>query len=125
MGASKHTQVHKCRNRTFLAVRLYCESGGAKGAWATMNCCNLARRSVVNVTSNSHSLNEALKQKRPEYGERHGNVVFQHHSAQQHIGSPIKETLEAFRWDVLPHPRGRGAEVWRGDVSSSSDRSSK
>jgi len=49
-------------------------------------------------------LNNALKNKRPEYAKRHDKVIFQHDNARPHVGKIVKATLEALGWDVLPHP---------------------
>jgi histone-lysine N-methyltransferase SETMAR len=50
------------------------------------------------------NLKRALQEKRSEYAKRHDKVIFQHDNARPHIAKPVKETLEALRWDVLPHP---------------------
>lgn len=49
-------------------------------------------------------LSRALKEKRPKYAKRHDKVIFQHDNARPHVAKPVKETLEALNWDVLPHP---------------------
>ncbi|UYV73022.1 hypothetical protein LAZ67_10001583 [Cordylochernes scorpioides] len=49
-------------------------------------------------------LSRALKIKRPQYAKRHDKVIYQHDNARPHVAKVVKETLEAFQWDVLPHP---------------------
>lgn len=49
-------------------------------------------------------LSRALHQKRPEYAKRHDRLIFQHDNARPHVARPVKETLEALGWEVLPHP---------------------
>ena len=51
----------------------------------------------------SMHLSRALKLKRPQYAKRHDEVIFQH-NARPHVAKVVKETLDAFDWDVLPHP---------------------
>ena len=46
-------------------------------------------------------LSRALKQKRSDYAKRRDKVIFQRDNAQAHVAKPIKETLEALKWDVL------------------------
>ena len=49
-------------------------------------------------------LNNALQRKRPEYAKRHDKVIFQHDNSRPHVARSVKDTLEALRWEVLPHP---------------------
>lgn len=49
-------------------------------------------------------LSSSLKAKRPEWAQRHGKVIFLHDNARPHVAKPVKETLEALGWNVLPHP---------------------
>ena len=44
-------------------------------------------------------LNEALREKRPEYQKRQHKVIF----APSHTAKPVKETIEAFSWEILSH----------------------
>ncbi|UYV84120.1 hypothetical protein LAZ67_X001233 [Cordylochernes scorpioides] len=46
---------------------------------------------------------EPLKIKRPLYAKRHDKVIYQHDNARPHVAKVVKETLEAPKWDVLPH----------------------
>jgi len=48
-------------------------------------------------------LNHALLQKRPEYQKRQHKVIFLHDNAPAHKSKPVKDTLEALGWEVLPH----------------------
>ncbi|GFV19017.1 mariner Mos1 transposase [Trichonephila clavipes] len=49
-------------------------------------------------------LRRALKNKRPQYNERHDKVILQHDSARPHVAKVIKTYLETLKWEVLPHP---------------------
>lgn len=49
-------------------------------------------------------LNRAVQLKRPQYADRHGKVIFQHDNARPHVHKSVKETLESFKWELLPHP---------------------
>ena len=49
-------------------------------------------------------LSRALKDKRPQYTERHEKVILQHDNARPHVAKVVKTYLETLRWDVLPHP---------------------
>ena len=48
-------------------------------------------------------LNRALKDKRPQYNERHDKVILQHDNARSHVAK-VKTYLETLKWEVLPHP---------------------
>ena len=41
-------------------------------------------------------LNQALREKRPEYQERQYKVILLHDNAPLHTAKPVKETIEAF-----------------------------
>ena len=45
-------------------------------------------------------LSRALKDKRPQYNERHDKVILQH--ARPHVAKVIKTYLETLKWEVLP-----------------------
>ena len=49
-------------------------------------------------------LKQALIIKRPDWGNRHDKLIFQHDSARPHIAKPVKNHLENVGWEVLPHP---------------------
>ena len=49
-------------------------------------------------------LRQALKEKRPQYQEGHGNVILQHDNARPHVARPVKSYLTTLKWEVLPHP---------------------
>ena len=49
-------------------------------------------------------LSRALKDKRPQYNERHDKVILQHNNARPHVAKVIKTYLETLKWEVLPHP---------------------
>jgi len=48
-------------------------------------------------------LSWALREKRPEYETRQHKVILLHDNARSHVTKAVKETLEALRWEVLPH----------------------
>jgi [histone H3]-lysine36 N-dimethyltransferase SETMAR len=50
------------------------------------------------------NLNHALIEKRPEWARRHGKAILLHDNAPSHTAKPVKDTLTALRWEVLPHP---------------------
>ena len=49
-------------------------------------------------------LSRELKEKRPQYNERHDKVILQHDNARPHVASAVKTYLETLKWEVLPHP---------------------
>lgn len=49
-------------------------------------------------------LNRALKEKRPEFHQRHDKVIFQHDNARPHVAIPVQNYLGNINWEVLPHP---------------------
>ena len=49
-------------------------------------------------------LSRALREKRPEYEQRHDKVILLHDNARPHVAKAIKKYLETFKWNVLPHP---------------------
>jgi len=46
----------------------------------------------------------ALREKRPEYEQRHDKVILLYDNARPHVIKIVKKYLETFKWDVLPHP---------------------
>ena len=48
-------------------------------------------------------LNQALREKRPEYQKRQHKVSLLHDNAPSHTAKPVKETIEAFSWEILSH----------------------
>lgn len=50
------------------------------------------------------NLNYALIEKRPEWARRHGKVILLHDNAPSHTAKPVKDTLAALGWEILPHP---------------------
>jgi len=44
-----------------------------------------------------------LREKRPEYEQRHDKVILLH-DARPHVAKIVKKYLETLKWDVLPHP---------------------
>ncbi|GFV74163.1 mariner Mos1 transposase [Trichonephila clavipes] len=49
-------------------------------------------------------LSRALKDKRPQYNERHDKVILQHANARPHVVKVVKTYLETLKWEVLCHP---------------------
>jgi len=49
-------------------------------------------------------LSRALREKRPEYEQRHDKVILLHDNARPHVAKVIKRYLETLKWDVLLHP---------------------
>ena len=47
--------------------------------------------------------NQALREKRPEYQKRQHKVILLHDNALSHTAKPVKETIEAFSWEILSH----------------------
>ena len=48
-------------------------------------------------------LNQALREKRPEFQKRQHKVILLHDNAPSHTAKPVKETIEAFSWEILSH----------------------
>jgi len=49
-------------------------------------------------------LSRALREKRPEYEQRHDKVILLHDNARPHVTKVVKKYLKTLKWDVLPHP---------------------
>ncbi|GFU38207.1 mariner Mos1 transposase [Trichonephila clavipes] len=49
-------------------------------------------------------LSRALKDKRPQYNEKHDKVILQHDNAPPHVAKVVKTYLETLKWEVLPYP---------------------
>ncbi|GFW24603.1 mariner Mos1 transposase [Trichonephila clavipes] len=47
---------------------------------------------------------QALKDKRPQYNERHDKVILQHDNSRPHVAKVVKTYLKTLKWEVLPHP---------------------
>jgi len=51
-------------------------------------------------------LNRALKDKRPQYNERHDKVILQHDNTRPHVTKhTVKTYLEMLQWEIPPHSR--------------------
>ena len=48
-------------------------------------------------------LSQALREKRPQYEQRHEKVILQNDNARPHIAQPAKTSLETLKWKLLPH----------------------
>lgn len=49
-------------------------------------------------------LHRALREKRPDYEQRHEKLIFLHDNAPSHTSKIVRNYLEALNWEVLPHP---------------------
>jgi len=49
------------------------------------------------------NLNQTLCEKRPENQKRQHKVILLHDNAPSHTAKLIKETIEAFGWEILSH----------------------
>lgn len=49
-------------------------------------------------------LSRALREKRPQYEQRHNKVILQHDNARPHVAKQVKNYLETLNWEILPHP---------------------
>lgn len=49
-------------------------------------------------------LSRALREKRPQFEQRHDKVILQHDNARPHVATAVKTYLETLKWEVLPHP---------------------
>ena len=47
---------------------------------------------------------EPLREKWPEYKQRHDKVILLHDNARPHVAKAVKKYLETLKWNVLPHP---------------------
>jgi len=49
-------------------------------------------------------LHRALREKRPDYQQRHEKLIFLHDNAPSHTSKIVRNYLEALNWEVLSHP---------------------
>ena len=49
-------------------------------------------------------LRQALREKRPQYVQRHEKVILQHDNARPHVDKSVKTDLETLKLEVLPDP---------------------
>ncbi|UYV81031.1 hypothetical protein LAZ67_19002577 [Cordylochernes scorpioides] len=47
-----------------------------------------------------HSLREALNEKRPEWREKHNNLILQHDNAPAHNATVVKNTIKDLGWEL-------------------------
>jgi len=48
-------------------------------------------------------LSRALREKRPEYEQRHDEVILLHDNARSYVAKVVKKYLETLKWDVFGH----------------------
>jgi len=95
-----HRPQHQYHGRTFM-VRRSC-SDGIKRVLFTMSCWNLAiPLRAIGIGYNWFIW--ALREKRPEYKQRHDKVILLHNNARPHVAKVLKKYLKTFKWYVLPH----------------------
>jgi len=58
-------------------------------------------------------LSHALREKRPEYEQRHDKVILLHDNVRPHVAKVVKKYLETLKWDVLSH------SLYSPDIASS------
>ena len=46
----------------------------------------------------------ALREKWPQYEQRHEKVILQHDNARPHVAKPVKTYLETLKWEIPSHP---------------------
>ena len=46
-------------------------------------------------------LNQALRERQPEYQKRQHKVILLHDNTPSHTAKPVKETIEAFSWEIF------------------------
>jgi len=49
------------------------------------------------------NLNQALCEKRPKYQKRQHKMILLHDNAPSQTAKLVKETIEAFGWEILSH----------------------
>jgi len=96
-----NTLNHKCITSFFtIKSRISEKNGGSKVVYLikpgeTVNT-ECYRQQMIN-------LNQALCEKRSEYQKRQHKVILLHDNALSHTAKLVKETIEAFSWEILPH----------------------
>lgn len=48
-------------------------------------------------------LKQTIHQKRPEWEERHANLILHHDNARSHVAQPVQTYHEGLNWEVLAH----------------------
>ena len=76
--------------------------GGTRKVWSIMSYWSR------NVNTKRYQqqlidLNRSLLKKRLEYQKRQHKIIFLHDNAPSHTTKPVRNTLEALSWEVLPH----------------------
>ena len=95
-------QVHQRQNEISMLRRLCCASGRIK----EVIYYELLKPSET-ITGDRYRLirlNQALKEKRPEWDNRHNKLILLHDDARPHVAKPVKKYLEGVKWEILPHP---------------------
>jgi len=96
-----HRPQHQHHGRTFI-VRRSCSVSGTKRILFTMSCWSYF------ITGNRYRLqlirlSRALREKWPEYEQRHDKIILLHDNARPHVAKVIKKYLKILKWDVSPH----------------------
>ena len=58
---------------------------------------------IVRYRQQMIDLNQASREKRPEYQRRQHKVILLHDNAPSHTAKPVKETIKAFSWEIPSH----------------------
>jgi len=96
---------HRPQDQITLAGRRCSMFGGTRRSiMSIMSYWSLAKRLIPNAINNNwFDLNRSLLKKRPEYQKRQHKVIFLYDNAPSHTAKPVRDTLEALSWKVLPH----------------------
>ena len=63
-------------------------------------------------------LSRALREKRPQYAERHDKVILQHDNARPHVAKGVK----TLKWEALCYPTRRIHQILLHPITTCSDR---
>ena len=100
-----HRPQHQHHGRTFMIRKSCSVSGGTKRVLFDYELL----KPGDSITGDRYRLqlirlSHALREKRPEYEQRHDKVIFLHDNARPHVAKVVKKYLETLKWDVLLHP---------------------
>jgi len=63
------------------------------------------------------NLNQALYEKRPEYQKWQHKVILLYDNAPSHTAKLVKETIEAFGWEILSHA-AYSHQIWLRPITT-------